>query len=220
MKLRNILFGKYREKVLGNIICNEIEKLKDLNKKKKITIIDYGSGYNPEVINRVIKSLQTKHKKPTFIAYCYDYYSKEQIKKMNVNKNIKFFHINNLKQKKLNKFDFCLILDVLHHIGIDENKNEIYKITKKLKKLSKFIFIKDHFQYGFFSNLVLILMDIVGNYADNVKIPNIYFSTRTYEDFITKLKMTEINRISDKSYYKWFWFYFNSKKFQFVSILK
>ncbi len=220
MKLRNILFGKYREKVLGNIICNEIEKLKDLNKKKKITIIDYGSGYNPEVINRVIKSLQTKHKKPTFIAYCYDYYSKEQIKKMNVNKNIKFFHINNLKQKKLNKFDFCLLLDVLHHIGIDENKNEIYKITKKLKKLSKFIFIKDHFQYGFFSNLVLILMDIVGNYADNVKIPNIYFSTRTYEDFITKLKMTEINRISDKSYYKWFWFYFNSKKFQFVSILK
>ena len=220
MKLRNILFGKYREKVLGNIICNEIEKLKDLNKKKKITIIDYGSGYNPEVINRVIKSLQTKHKKPTFIAYCYDYYSKEQIKKMNVNKNIKFFHINNLKQKKLNKFDFCLILDVLHHIGIDENKNEIYKITKKLKKLSKFIFIKDHFQYGFFSNLVLIIMDIVGNYADNVKIPNIYFSTRTYEDFITKLKMTEINRISDKSYYKWFWFYFNSKKFQFVSILK
>ena len=150
MKLRNILFGKYREKVLGNIICNEIEKLKDLNKKKKITIIDYGSGYNPEVINRVIKSLQTKHKKPTFIAYCYDYYSKEQIKKMNVNKNIKFFHINNLKQKKINKFDFCLILDVLHHIGIDENKNEIYKITKKLKKLSKFIFIKDHFQYGFF----------------------------------------------------------------------
>ena len=220
MKLRNILFGKYREKVLGNIICNEIEKLKDLNKKKKITIIDYGSGYNPEVINRVIKSLQTKHKKPTFIAYCYDYYSKDQIKKMNVNKNIKFFHINNLKQKKLNKFDFCLLLDVLHHIGIDENKNEIYKITKKLKKLSKFIFIKDHFQYGFFSNLVLILMDIVGNYADNVKIPNIYFSTRTYEDFITKLKMTEINRISDKSYYKWFWFYFNSKKFQFVSILK
>ena len=164
--------------------------------------------------------MQTKHKKPTFIAYCYDYYSKEQIKKMNVNKNIKFFHINNLKQKKINKFDFCLILDVLHHIGIDENKNEIYKITKKLKKLSKFIFIKDHFQYGFFSNLVLILMDIVGNYADNVKIPNIYFSTRTYEDFITKLKMTEINRISDKSYYKWFWFYFNSKKFQFVSILK
>ena len=52
------------------------------------------------------------------------------------------------------------------------------------------------------------------------RIPNIYFSTRTYEDFITKLKMTEINRISDKSYYKWFWFYFNSKKFQFVSILK
>ena len=218
MKLRNILFGKYREKVLGNIICNEIEKLKDLNKKKKITIIDYGSGYNPEVINRVIKSLQTKHKKPTFIAYCYDYYSKEQIKKMNVNKNIKFFHINNLKQKKINKFDFCLILDVLHHIGIDNN--EIYKITKRLKKISKFIFIKDHFQYGFFSNLVLIIMDIVGNYADNVKIPNIYFSTRTYEDFITKLKMTEINRISDKSYYKWFWFYFNSKKFQFVSILK
>ena len=63
-------------------------------------------------------------------------------------------------------------------------------------------------------------MDIVGNYSDNVKIPYLYFSIKTYEDFITKLKMIEINRISDKSYYKWFWFYFNSKKFQFVSILK
>jgi len=220
MKLRNVLFGKYREKVLCSIICNQIEKLINLRSKKKITILDYGSGYNPVVINCVIKLLKSKHKNITLNAYCYDYYTNEQIKKMNVNRNIKFFHVRKLRQEKIKKFDFCLLLDVLHHIGIDKNNTEVYKITNKLKKLSKFIFIKDHFQYGFFSNLVLILMDIVGNYADNVKIPNVYFSIKAYEDFITKLKMTEINRISDKSYYKWFWFYFNSKKFQFVSILK
>ena len=105
-----------------------------------------------------------------------------------------------------------------HHIGINESKT--YLITKKLKKISKFIIVKDHFQYGFFSNFVLIIMDIFGNYSDNVKIPSVYFSTKTYEDFIFKLKMNEIKRICDKSYYKWFWIYFNSKKLQFVSILK
>ena len=218
MKLRNILFGNYREKILSNVICQEIQKLDNIKKKRKIKIIDYGSGYNPIVIKNVIKSLKLKYKKTVFEAHCYDYYSKQQIKKLNVEKNIKFFHINKLNKIKLSKFNFCLLLDVIHHIGINESKT--YLITKKLKKISKFIIVKDHFQYGFFSNFVLIIMDIFGNYSDNVKIPSVYFSTKTYEDFIFKLKMNEIKRICDKSYYKWFWIYFNSKKLQFVSILK
>ena len=138
---------------------------------------------------------------------------------MNNNKaGIKFFQIKKLKSINT-KFDICLIIDVLHHIGIDESK-KIYNITRKLKKLSRFIIIKDHFQYGFFSNFILILMDFVGNYFDGVKIPSIYFNKESYKKFLKQLSLKEIRRINDKKYYKWYWFYLNSKKLQFISILK
>ena len=63
-------------------------------------------------------------------------------------------------------------------------------------------------------------MDFFGNYGDGTKIPKIYFNIKTFENFISKLKLKEIKRITDKKYYKWFWFYLNNEKFQFISILK
>ena len=55
--------------------------------------------------------------------------------------------------------------------------------------MSKYIFIKDHFQHGLVSNFILRLMDFVSNYSDNVKIPSIYFNITTYENFISSLKI-------------------------------
>ena len=138
---------------------------------------------------------------------------------MNNNSNIEFSNIKNLKNNNAVKFNFCLILDVLHHIGLEDDR-KIIDLTKKLKKRSKFLIIKDHFQYGFFSNLVLLLMDSFGNYGDDVKIPRIYFNIRTFENFVSKLNLVELKRINDKRYYKWYWFYFNKKKLHFISILK
>ena len=63
-------------------------------------------------------------------------------------------------------------------------------------------------------------MDFIGNYGDNVKIPRIYFSISTFENFLSEINLVELKRINDKKYYKWYWFYFNSKKLQFISILK
>ena len=110
-------------------------------------------------------------------------------------------------------------MDVLHHIGLENNK-KIFEIIIRLKRKSKFLIIKDHFQYGFFSNLALIMMDFVGNYGDSVKIPKTYFNITTFENFLSKLNFKEIKRIRNKKYYKWYWFYFNSKKLHFLSILK
>ena len=159
--LRNILLKDYREKILSEVISHQIESLEDLEKKKNIKILDYGSGYNPVLIKKVIGILSSKYKKTNFVAHCYDYYDKKEILLNNKNKKIKFFHINKLKSSNI-KFYFCLIIDVLHHIGIN-NDNKIFIITKKLKKLSKYIIIKDHFQYGAFSNFMLIAMDFFGN---------------------------------------------------------
>ena len=219
IRLRNILLKDFREEVLSKVISQQIEKNINTKRKKVIKIIDYGSGYNPTLINKIITILSKKYVNTKFKANCYDFYSNKQIYLMNSNKNgIKFFHIKKLKNINT-RFDFCLIVDVLHHIGVDESE-KIYNTTMKLKKLSKFLIIKDHFQYGYFSNFILILMDFIGNYFDGVKIPSIYFSKESYDKFLKKLSVKEIRRINDKKYYKWYWFYLNSKKLQFISIVK
>ena len=218
-KYRKFLFSDYRGHVLSSTICAEIEKLEKLKRKKVIKILDFGSGYDNIIINKIIKKLTYKYKKTKFLAYCYDFYTDKELKIMNINSNIKFYNINNLSSNKSTKFNFCLLIDVLHHIGFDNSK-KIVKIVEKLKKKSEFLIIKDHFQYGFFSNLALIMMDFVGNYGDNVKIPRIYFSIKTFENFLSRMNLTELKRINKKKYYKWYWFYFNSTKLQFISILK
>ena len=218
-RFRKAVFKDYREEILSKTICKEIKKIENINKKKVVKILDYGSGYNPILIKKILKKLKYKYKKTKFSAYCYDFYNKAELKKMNKDISIKFINIRNLKNINKSKFNFCLIIDVLHHVGLNENK-KISKIIKIVRKKSKIIIIKDHFQYGFFSNVALILMDFVGNYGDNVKIPRRYFSIKTFDNFITKFNLTEIRRINDKKYYKWYWLYFNSRKLQFISILK
>ena len=218
-KYRKFLFGNYRGHVLSTTICGEIEKLEKLKRKKVIKILDFGSGFNPILINKIIKKLTHKYKNTKFLAYCYDFYTKKELKIMNTNSNIKFLNINSLSNNKVNKFNFCLAIDVLHHIGL-HNSRKICEIVKKLRKRSKFLIIKDHFQYGFFSNMALIFMDCFGNYGDNTKIPRTYFTIKTFENFLSKMNLEELKRIDNKKYYKWYCFYFNSSKLQFISIVK
>ena len=218
-KFKEGISQRYRREVLSNLISTEISKLEKIDEKKTIKLLDYGSGYRPILIKKIIKKLSNKHNKTKFVAHCYDNYSNEQLKLINISPNIKFMHINKLSKKHKTKYNFCLIIDVLHHIGLEKN-TKIYKKTKELKKISKFLIIKDHFQYGFFSNLTLILMDFVSNYGDGTKIPKIYFNINTFEKFISRLNLKEIKRITNKKYYKWFWFYLNNEKLQFISILR
>ena len=87
-KLRNFLLKDYREDVLSKIIIKEIETLENLRNRKIIKILDYGSGYNPVLINKIVKKLSKKYKKTVFKAYCFDYYSKEQLRLVNKKTNI------------------------------------------------------------------------------------------------------------------------------------
>ena len=88
MGLRNILLKDYREEVISKAIFEEIQKLENIKKKKLIRIIDYGSGFNPAVIKKLIKKLSTKYKNVNFQANCYDYYNRSQINLMNKQKVI------------------------------------------------------------------------------------------------------------------------------------
>ena len=57
---RKIILGEQREIKLAYELA---EIIKNYSKKSHIKILDYGSGYNPVLIKKVINELTLKHKK-------------------------------------------------------------------------------------------------------------------------------------------------------------
>ena len=123
--LRQIVSLKYRRKILSNINSYEIEKLEKIRKKKIIRILDFGSGYNPDLIKLITKKLSNKYKNTNFIVYCYDFYNDKELKSLNNSSSIKFFNLREWTNINKTKFNFCLIIDVLHHIGIEKERKVI-----------------------------------------------------------------------------------------------
>ena len=215
-KLRNLVIGDFRSKKLSAII---VEKIIKYNKKKKIKILDYGSGYQPKVIYFVNESLMQLYKKKISID-CYDFYSKKDLKKLNNNKknNIAFHSINSIKKNK-KKYDFCLINDVIHHIGIEKEKL-IIGILNNLADVSKIVFIKDHFQQGAVSNTIIRIIDFLGNYFNDVKVPKNYYSIKTFEKFIKKTNSKIIERVIGIKLYPSFLLFMSNPKFNFIYLIK
>lgn len=72
-------------------------------------------------------------------------------------------------------FDYVLLCDVLHH------SLHAAPLLRACARVGKRVIVKDHYQYGFFSNLVLKWMDRFGNQAYGVHIPGKYFSVESFE---------------------------------------
>ncbi len=72
-------------------------------------------------------------------------------------------------------FDYVLLCDVLHH-SLDPAA-----LLRACARVGKQVIVKDHYQYGFFSNLMLKWMDRFGNQAYGVHIPGQYFSVDSFE---------------------------------------
>ena len=215
-KLRNIIIGDYRSKILADIIVKRIIKF---NKQKNIKILDFGSGFQPNIIFFIYNKLSVIHKKKVVIN-CYDFYTSKKLYDLNSSKTspINFKKVNLLKRDKI-KYDFTLINDVLHHIGIDEeklNKNLLNSILDK----SKIIFIKDHFQSGPISNFVIRLMDFFGNYFNNVKTPKLYYTKKTFKDFIGKTNGKIIEIVYKIKLYPSYTLFMSNPKFNFFCLIK
>ena len=189
-KLRNLVLGDFRSKRLSQLIVNKIIKY---NKQKIIRILDYGTGYQPKVVHFVYEQLVNDYKKKIIID-CYDFYSKKDLKKLNnqKNKNIFFYNINVLLKNK-KKYNFCLINDVIHHIGI-EKEETIINILNNLVYVSKIVFIKDHFQQGIISNNIIRFMDFLGNYFNDVNTPKKYYSKRSFQELLKKMKIRTVEK--------------------------
>ena len=214
-KIRDIVIGDSRSKILSKKICEII--LDKIKKKKKICILDYGSGFQPKVIIFLSNLLNNKYKIRTVI-HCYDFYNINELKILNIKKNIIFKNIDSFYANK-NYYDFSLILDVLHHIGIHE-ENKILNLLRIIYKKSKYIIIKDHFVFSFWSRYTLRVMDFLGNYFNNVLIPTNYYSVKKFNSFLRKHKFKIIKKIMSIKLYPSYLLYMSNPNFNFIYLIK
>ena len=215
-RLRDLVVGDFRSKILSDLIVNKIIKY---NKQKNIKILDYGSGFQPNVIYFVYNKLTKVYKKKVVVD-CYDFYTLKQLNELNKKKKlpINFYQINSIKSNK-NKYDFATINDVLHHIGI-ENEVFIKNLLNNLIAKTKIIFIKDHFQQGFVSNQTIRLMDFLGNYFNDVPIPKLYYTKKTFEELIKKTNGSISEIILEIKLYPTYLLFLSNPKFNFACLIK
>ena len=214
-KLNLITVGNFRAKILSQMIVKIV--LKHSNKKKTIKIIDYGSGSQPKVIFYIYDILKNEHKLNIKI-YCYDLYNSQYLKTLNQNKDIIFSHIQNLNLNKT-KYDFCLLNDVLHHIGV-EKVTELKNLIIKLQNKAKFVLIKDHFQYGLLSNLTLRIMDFMGNYFNDVATPYKYFDKPSFTHLLQLTNSKIVEKILNIKLYQSYFLFMSNPKLHFIYLIK
>jgi len=204
--LRLKVLQKEREKKIADILYKIIKN------KKKISICDYGAGFNPDIIRFLAKKINYTR------IHCYDFYNNKQLSLLNNNTlNIEFKKIESFKKTK-KKYDIVIIIDVLHHIGI-ENKI-IKKILVNLKLKSKILIIKDHFEDSYFSRLLIQFMDWIGNYKDNVKIPKKYYTKRKFKETLETCNFKNYRISQNHKIYSNKFLFFSQKKLHFIAIIK
>jgi hypothetical protein len=211
--LRKLIFGNKREKVLIKIFYKII---KSNSNSKKISILDFGSGFQPYVIIHLQKMFQ-ENDYETEIT-CVDLYSDDELIELNKKNPL----INFLKVKDLNyelKYDFSIISDVLHHMDI-ENKKLIKKTLVDLGNLSNVVIVKDHFNSNKVDRLLLRIMDYFGNSFNKVYIPERYFGEDEFELLVHECELEVESRIRNVRLYQWYILFFNNPKYQFIYTLK
>mgnify|MGYP001238185449 FL=1 len=108
---------------------------------------------------------------------------------------------------------------MLHHIGIEKLlvlKNLIIKLQNK----AKFVLIKDHFQYGFFSNLTIRVMDFLGNYFNNVPTPNKYFNKTSFNSLLKLSNSKVVEKVFNIKLYQSYFLFMSNPKFNFIYLTK
>lgn len=73
-------------------------------------------------------------------------------------------------------FDFVIFCDVLHHTTNESQR----KLFREAARVSKYVIVKDHFQYGLYSQTVIRFFDRLGNSAYGVDVPANYFSEASF----------------------------------------
>ena len=209
---RKIILGEQREIKLAYELA---EIIKNYSKNSHIKILDYGSGFEPKIARLIETELLNKQIKCDI--HCLDLYNINDLESLNNSSNIEFFHINHLVDS--NEFyDFAIISDTLHHVGV-ENTEVIKGILLKIKNATEVLIIKDHFEYSIFSRWVLKFMDFIGNYYNNVNIPKKYFTKNSFNELLVELNLNINEKFLDKRYYSKIFLYLSNPKLHFIYVI-
>jgi len=86
------------------------------------------------------------------------------------------------------EFDVAICVDVLHHIGVDDS----VEVLRELGRISQFVVVKDHFEYGKISRQLLRLADWYGNFAYSVNVPDRYYDRDLWSKTIQTAGLKEL----------------------------
>lgn len=197
------IFRGDRIKRISKTVMDISRKISNKN-KKKLSVLDFGCG-SMEVSKKLKDKKYIKNIIGTDI-FDYDY----------ENQNIKYISKKKLFSSKIKKFDLIISIDVLHHIGIEKS----HKVLQNLSNYSKYILIKDHFEFGFFSRHLLRFVDFYANYAYGVKIPKKYFTKNSWKNMLKKTNLKEIYRIENFQQHDGLFNFILNKRHHFISVLK
>lgn len=76
------------------------------------------------------------------------------------------------------EFDVVLLVDTLHHL------EDPAPLLREALRVGRRVLVKDHFEYGPASRLLLQALDWAGNHAYGVPIPGRYFTPRSFEALV------------------------------------
>ena len=184
-------------------IIDELLKKKHLEKNRKLKILDFGCGSM-----EVSKKLRDR-------IYVGQIVGSDIFKHRFKSNKIVYIDNDELFKKK-EKFDIIFIVDVLHHIGVED----AHKIIRKLFKLSNNIIIKDHFEHSYLSRQLLRLVDFYANYGYGVNIPKKYFDKTSWKKTLIKSNCREIFHSKNFQQHDGLFNFILNKKHHFVSVIK
>ena len=184
-------------------IIDELLKKKYLEKNRKLNILDFGCGSM-----EISKKLKDK-------IYVKQIVGSDIFKHRYKSNRIVYIDNDELFKKK-EKFDIIFIVDVLHHVGVED----AHKIIRKLFKLSNNIIIKDHFEHSYLSRQLLRLVDFYANYGYGVNIPKKYFDKTSWKKTLIKSNCREIFHSKNFQQHDGLFNFILNKKHHFVSVIK
>tara|TARA_E500000178_G_scaffold55598_1_gene51921 strand:- start:1590 stop:2255 length:666 start_codon:yes stop_codon:yes gene_type:complete len=184
-------------------IIDELLKKKHLEKNRKLKILDFGCGSM-----EVSKKLRDK-------IYVGQIVGSDIFKHRYKSNKIVYIDNDELFKKK-EKFDIIFIVDVLHHIGVED----AHKIIRNLFKLSNNIIIKDHFEQSYLSRQLLRFVDFYANYGYGVNIPKKYFDKISWKKTLIKSNCREIFHCKNFQQHDGLFNFILNKKYHFVSVIK
>lgn len=208
IKTHQKLSHTHRVEVLSALFNNIIKKF--FNTSDQIKLLDVGCG--DMSIAESICQLDNR-----VIPVCIDVFNLPENLKTEDRwkKYLKFDGVNIPFTDKY--FDIAILSDVLHH----DFKNS-YNLLRESVRVSKYVLVKDHFEYGTYSRLTLKLMDIIGNWGYGVTIPKKYFTKITYQNLLEQLNVKEEHRIENVNLYSHniLFKFLLRPSWQFISLIK